>query len=540
MLMHPPEPSTAEAQAFFDTHFLSYELDAFARTPDVNGATRVAAALLAMGQGSRALDALQSFAQTRDYWIQHYRSVALLQLSRLEEAEAVLREYLLLSPDDYRAEADLGRILLAAGRKEAAQVAFTSACTKADADALTLNDGGVATFLLDDPKAALRYFRRALREDDRCVPAINNAGVCYQLRAQHDLAVRFFNRALSLDPACKIAVYNLAEAHIGGEEYDAAIRLLEFHRNGMPGDLAMLERLAWSYGCYGNNAKVVEVLEHAVEISSEQDACMLNNLGVARVACGKDEAAERAYRRAIQVDPESVTLRINFGQLLASRGRWREVLGALPERNDSPLNADAAALRCQALMNLTEHQDAAVLLTKAHRQFPDDRRFIAWLGFLLVSRLNEIDSAIELLQPAVARYPDDLLMANNLSYALVKVGRLAEARALLAVHEGAMKNPTTAAALLMVATNGLMQIREGAFDAGIKAYEFVRQRVKGALAQRVDQKILVERGRRWLEVGRKSEARDALVKASQGVDEEFAAEARNLLALVGTPGSLLN
>lgn len=530
-----------EFRLFFETHFLAYERQRLSTAPnDESRASRVALGLLGSGQPEAAQEVLNPFAESRDFWIQQSRAVALVKTSKLDEAEAVLRSNVASSPDDYRAERALGRFFLHVSRFSEARDALLRASQKPEADAITFNDCGVATLAAGDAKGALAMFRTALREDYRCVEATNNIAVCLQLRGHTDRAIRTFEAARAIEPSCAVTVHNLAESRVIRKDFDGAIELLERYRRSAPRDLIALESLAWAYGCSGNHARVVEVLEDAVEVSGGKDACILNNLAVALVARNRAAAAEKAYRRAIELDPEAPAFRINFAQLLATLRRWKEVLALVPDSEAIRENADALVLRSQALLSLSAYNEAAALLWRAHKAFPSDKRFVVWLGFVLISPLSEVSAGIHLLREGVQQWPDDLLLVNNLAYALIKDGQLEQARKVLEPRNAEIAAAQSPWALLAQATWGLLRIREGAFDEGMKNYERVFMQAQGPLRSRLQQKMIVERGRKELADGQISEARSTLMKAIKGADPEFTEEARALQLAAGEPTALPN
>jgi Flp pilus assembly protein TadD len=534
-------PATDEFRLFLETHFLAYERRRLATSPgDKARSVRIAVALLGSGQPQAALDLLVHVGNEGGFWVDQCRALALAKTSRLAEAEAILQAHIVHSPQDHRPELALGRLLLDSSRFGEAREVLRRAIEKPDADAITFNDCGVATLACGDARSALGLFRKALRRDPRCLEASNNIGVCLQLRSSSERATQAFETALAIEPSCAVVLHNLAESFILRNDFDGAIELLERHRRSAPRDLVALESLAWAYGCTGNHARVVEVLEDAAEVSGNKNACILNNLAVALVARNRAGAAEKAYRRAIELDPLAPALRINFAHLLATLERWNEILAVLPNSESIRKSPDALVLRAQALISLSAYQDAAALLWQAHKAFPSDRRFVVWLSFVLISPLGEVSEGIALLQDAVQQWPDDLLMANNLAYALLKDGQFAQARLVLEPHSAKMLAEEDPAAFFLQATWGLLRIREGAYEEGMRSYQRVSMHAQGPVGLRLQQKMLVERGRKELEDGRTSEARASLKKAAKGRDPEFLGEARALLLEAGDPSLLPN
>jgi Flp pilus assembly protein TadD len=542
-----PEPTTAtDEQSFFFEHFLKYERAELERAESEQSASRsarlvrVAMALLADGQAHEAVRVLEPHSASSDYWLRHCYASALIRAGRSDEGVAVFRELVKRDGSDSRPLHALGRHFLRTADIEQARSTLAMAARSREADALVLNDCAVAAMAQNDLRSALRFLRRALARDERCTPALNNAGVCYQQRRENRKAMQMYSAALRSDPDCSSAVHNLAEAYISERDFSSAIGLLEAYRKRKPADLRALERLAWAHGSLGSHDQAVRLLREGVRLSLQKDATLLNNLAVAYTARRDYSKAEAAYRAALSLEPSNVNFRLNYATLAGLVRRWPEVLALLPDGREllEIGHADGAILRCSALVEESKNEVAKVELAAARARFADDPRFVVLLGFLLACRFDDLDSAVELLRAGRAAHPEDIVMANNLAYALIKQDRVAEARAVLSPFVERIEQPTESSATLLRATWGLVLIREGKFEEGMRFYGLARSAAKGHLLERIEQKMLVERGRHALSSGRTGDARTALKKAIQmASDVEFTADAEDLLTLATPQGT---
>ncbi len=121
------------------------------------------------------------------------------------------------------------------------------------------------------------------------------------------------------------------------------------------------------------------------------------NLGNLEVALGNPDAAERHYRRALEIDDLFVPAKANLAVLLSGHGR-----------ND----------------------EAETLLRQILRDYPDDSDAMVSLGLLRVE-MGDPAEATEWLSRAAAARPDDARVRRNLGLLLQESGRLEEAGVVL-------------------------------------------------------------------------------------------------------------
>lgn len=529
--------SGATTTAFIEEHFLKYELQDWERAQlEPSRAVRLAMGYLIIGAAERALAVLAPMQSGVDYWCKHYYGIALAKLNRSTEAETVFRTLCDSRKEDFRPAHALGRLFLQEERYVEARRVLENACNAADADALTYSDAAVAAMGEHDIRSALMLLRMALRIDEACTIALNNMGVCYQIQGHTSKAKRFFLAALHTDPNCGSAVQNTAELLIRVKDFSAAIELLESYRERNQGDLVALERLAWAHACLGSRDVPIKLLREGVKISRGNDASLLNNLGIAQYAKGHFEEAEKAYLKAIQLDRSNLIFRSNCALLYSFWTRWNDVLSLLPNAQEVLQNVDALILRCGALVHTGDYERATHELVEGRKAYPDEARLIVWLGYMLASPLDRLGEAIAVLREGHENHPADLGIVNNYAYALVKTGRIAEAREL--IEPFITQNVAPGAVVLLRATWGLIRIREGAFEEGLRYYGLAKQQATGYLRARIEKKMLIERGRHLLDFGNRQEASRLLKAASRAVkDAEFDREAIELALLCNVQGS---
>lgn len=92
---------------------------------------------------------------------------------------------------------------------------------------------------------------------------------------------------------------------------------------------------------------------HLVVLHDPLTAVEHGDLGVAYEAAGKPRLAEKAYRRALKLDPRQSRTRVNLGNVQAARGDWRGAERSFRRAlRDSASNADAMNNLAVALLRL--------------------------------------------------------------------------------------------------------------------------------------------------------------------------------------------
>jgi tetratricopeptide (TPR) repeat protein len=517
-------------EALVDEGILDRELAQIARYPDEPGRyVSVAAIQLALGRIEDAIALLQRIAdRTNDYWVHHYLALAFARDGRRPEAKKMLHVLIESSPKDVRPLHALGRMLIEERDWSAALSILERAIALDPFDALVFSDAAAVALQIRDHKRAIRWLRRALDRDPASAVALNNLGVAYHMQGNLVRAQRYFSEAYAVDARCAPAVHNLAEGYMTASKFEETVHLLSSHLRSEPSDLHAKERLAWAHYSLGQVSTAIRVMQELVG-KSPADGPVLNNLAMFFGAKKDWDRATEYFRRAIALAGGNVQIRINFAQLLAALGRWREVPEKLhPEHVSGDL--DAVWLLANAYLRSDEPEAAANLLTAHTEDFPRDARLPAMLGYLLSCRLGRAEEAVSILEESLRHHPSDALLVNNLAYALVKLNRVSEARDILEPWLAENEMPEGDLGKCILASRGLIRLRGGSFEEGMDFYRQAKAGASGELKQRLKQKMLLEEGRHHMETGQVGRAiailRQAIASAS---DPEFTDEARMLL-----------
>lgn len=209
----------------------------------------------------------------------------------------------------------------------------------------------------------------------------------------------------------------------------------------------------------GQAVAALELLEQAAAEGNQGQ--FHYNLGIAYQSRGRVEDALAAYRRALQLEPESAEVHNNLGYALFQLGRLDEAVESLKQalrlhpahagahnnlglalaargemeqaarsyRRAIRSNAELAEAHFNlgiALAALGKKHEAAGCYRRAvelRGHFPEAQRLLA----LLLAQIDHGGDAIEALEQAVRLFPDDVVLADKLGSAYCRLNRFEEA-----------------------------------------------------------------------------------------------------------------
>ena len=162
-------------------------------------------------------------------------------------------------------------------------------------------------------------------------------------------------------------------------------------------------------------------------------------MGLLALAWKRPADAEKLFRTAVKLHPESYAARLSLGQLLVDAGRESEAIAHLVRARElKPRSAGPHSLLGLAAEKQGEidaacgHYEAALALK------PDNVLASNNLAVLLTEKGVRLDYAIRLAKGNVARQPRDPRLLDTLAWAYVKGGRAEKAVPLLEAAVRAM------------------------------------------------------------------------------------------------------
>ena len=224
------------------------------------------------------------------------------------------------------------------------------------------------------------------RKDFRALTGLINAMAGQE---HFDAAIQLINQE-KLKPGAPVAKLDalLAETALRGRKLDMAVQQYSRLTSAAPGSAFDHLRLGDAYLQKGDTRQAVSQLETARNLNPK-DLPSSAMLALALGKSGNDAEAERAYREAIALQPQSAVLKNNLAFLLAEKGR----------------NLD----------------DALRLAREASRQQPGSIPLADTLAYVYLKK-NLPDSAIQILSNATQKEPKHPLYRYHLAMALLEKG----------------------------------------------------------------------------------------------------------------------
>ncbi len=311
-----------------------------------------------------------------------------------------------------------------------------------------------STLLLQGDRAAARAeVSRALELDADLVEAQRILARIHASLGDHALAVETGRRVLRRNPGDAATRILVAQSLLRQEKLDEALAELEAipeESRGAEAHYALgrlfSKKRDWEaarrhlMAAYDPDSPRFEVLRALLDLDvregrlaesaerieaaqqAEPDDSQLNRLhGEVLLYSGKKVAAEAAFRRAIELDPNDLSGYQNLARYLAITGRPGEVLAtyeeALKRNPDSaPLHMVVGSL--YELQSRTE--EAMARYEEAIRLDPGLAVAMNNLAYLLTEEGGDLDRALDLAQEAKALLPDNPNAADTLGWVLYK------------------------------------------------------------------------------------------------------------------------
>ena len=166
---------------------------------------------------------------------------------------------------------------------------------------------GLARIAADqgDPTQAIRHYERAIALGLKTAEVYHNLGIAYMQNRDGQNALKQFHRVLEIDANVPETLTLLGTLYTANRQFDAAETHYERAIALAPEDAVAHHGLAYLYGQHDRNlAKAVELARQATELSPDS-APYYNTLSWLYYKVGKDDAAETAILKAIELAPDN-------------------------------------------------------------------------------------------------------------------------------------------------------------------------------------------------------------------------------------------
>lgn len=317
------------------------------------------AAYIGMKSYPQAIEALEhALTQDADRVDAHYHlGYAYVEQGTYDKAIPYLERAIAIAPHLKRTHYHLARAYRALGNLEAATHAVTetlrldpnyqSAHELADTIKQAHYNRGITYLNSERYSEAVTAFQNAITLDSDFATAHYNLGLAYLKMETYPRAVPSLEKAISVDPNHKAAYHALALAYLGQQELgkarDAARAALKLDSNYHPAR-SLLEAVDPSYTSIGTNNAPSSESEQAAgprsDTKSRQE--MHCDLGAAYLESQMQSEAIAEFRKAIDVDPDSVAAHVGLGTVYLEMGQLDDAENAAREALRIDANADAA------------------------------------------------------------------------------------------------------------------------------------------------------------------------------------------------------
>ncbi len=183
---------------------------------------------------------------------------------------------------------------------------------------------------------------------------------------------------------------------------------------------------------------------------------------------GDMEGAEQAVREAVTTNPSSVSSRMRYVQILASRGRTEEAQRELQTLVKlDPMSSTVNAKAGEIALAMGKHEEAETFIRHA-MELDSTAVFPHITLAMLETDRGHLDAAITEARKAVSMAPDDPAALSALGYILGTAGRTGEAMRIvdrLQTQVKAGKAPQTAVAQVQVALGDVKELLDGLLQA---------------------------------------------------------------------------
>lgn len=232
--------------------------------------------------------------------------------------ESLFKNTLKYSPYSYKPYVWLGQIYLRQGKTDKAIALFRDGLAKIPAAPRLYVDLGRAYESKKEKGLAIEAYHKAIELDPLDFLARNNLGVLYAATRQIDKAKEEWKKAFEANPEFEFPHHNLLVAN----KNDPAIKKYQKLLEKDPLNLNLNLELAGYYFSLGLYPEAIAVLKSCLTLAP-RDPVAYNLLGFISLQLRYFKAAERYFKKAIEVSPNFLEPYNNLAALYATLGKPR-------------------------------------------------------------------------------------------------------------------------------------------------------------------------------------------------------------------------
>ena len=267
-----------------------------------------------------------------------------------------------------------------------------------------------------DSEAARVLLEHVLEMQPENAVAMTYLGRALATNRELDAARSILQKAVELSPKNALARANLAQVLLEKGKNQEAEKLL----SDSPSSISKLSIIAYYHGILrlrnGDPRGAITQLRVALRDDSRRPA-IYHALGVAYSLIHDARRAERAFRTALALDPDSVSTVKALVQLYAENGKSLTAIEFLQDYLSYSSNAGAREMLAELLLEEGRFTHARVQLTRLLHEAPDDQtrsRVLNNLG-VVHDKLQEHEKAMRLYWESIYMDSSNTTPLNNVA-----------------------------------------------------------------------------------------------------------------------------
>ena len=396
------------------------------------------------GQSDKTIAELKSLAASKPKDVSVVAALVdmLLDLQRLNEAEAAIAEPLKKNPENPQLLLPEGRLLIAGRKFTEAITALQKVTRDEPGSARAFYYLGVAQDASGLPDSARESFTKALKLAPQMGQAQAALAGLSAKTHQPDEAVKMADQAIGRNPRLASPYISKARALIDKGDRKQGATLLEEALKHDPASQSALAVLLKLSILEGNTA---EVVKRIVELRDKnpQNAGLWFLSALGQFSLKDLDKAEAGVRQAIKLDPNTTDAYSLLGQIHMAKGAndqakadFRSAIAASPRNT---LNYGTLGTIYEKEGNWDE---AKKLFQSAHDIDPASPFIADELAYLYLEHGGDVNVALSLAQAAKQKAPNSPVTGDTLGWAYYKIG--SNDLATKELKEAAQKAPANA------------------------------------------------------------------------------------------------
>jgi tetratricopeptide (TPR) repeat protein len=368
-----------------------------------------------------------------------------IALKRFDEAELYFERLIALNPvPQFQLDFFLFKVAISKGDEKTLQnleseIRKLAAAYPEDSDVQNTLGMYLGAFL-NEANQSKQYFLKAIELNQNNFHAINNVGVFYMNTGERRRALEHFRKAIDIAPKYAAGYENIASLYISQSNYEAALDILNQALESKIGlSEIWVHKVGWLLIKLERYQEAARWIIDRIVREGPNDL-LTTNLGYCKYMLGDWKEAKREYLRAIKlvetkatktsyIDQRSLNAFQNL-MILADDHEDVELLDDTAKRllvfiPDQPM---ALYFRGQAQVRKNNYTFAQELLSKSISIDPGVIEPYINLSFIHEAINQEYEATISLITESPLDTDAHPLLVNNLAYAYIKSGRLAEAK----------------------------------------------------------------------------------------------------------------